>query len=336
MENRKRILVIRLSSIGDVILTTPVLKAFKEKYPESIIDFLVIDKFKDAISLSPYVDNLLLFNKEKNDGLSNLIKFAKELSKNEYDYVFDLHSKFRSKIITFILSKFYKVKSYTYKKRAFWKSILVNLKLIKYEVDNTIIKNYFSAFKDFELKYQGEDLNFSFEPELKNKFEEYKGHIAFAVGASKETKKWTVEGFGKLAKKLYEAYGKKIILVGGKEDYERCDTIEKISENSVINLAGKLSLKETGALLSQAKFLLTNDSGPFHIARGVGCKTFVIFGPTSPGMFDFGENDVLVYNKIECTPCSLHGDKVCPKKHFKCMKELSYETVFKIIESKEW
>ena len=336
MENRKRILVIRLSSIGDVILTTPVLKAFKEKYPESIIDFLVIDKFKDAISLSPYVDNLLLFNKEKNDGLLNLIKFAKELSQNKYDYVFDLHSKFRSKIITFILSKFYNVKSYIYKKRAFWKSILVNMKLIKYEVDNTIIKNYFSAFKDFDLKYQGEKLNFSFEPELKNKFDEYKGHIAFAVGASKETKKWTVEGFGKLAKKLYETYGKKIILVGSKEDYERCDTIEKISENSVINLAGKLSLKETGALLSQVRFLLTNDSGPFHIARGVGCKTFVIFGPTSPGMFDFGENDILVYNKIECTPCSLHGDKVCPKKHFKCMKELSYETVFKIIESKEW
>ena len=163
-----------------------------------------------------------------------------------------------------------------------------------------------------------------------------RGGGSVSVGASKETKKWTVEGFGKLAKKLYETYDKKIILVGGKEDCERCDTIEKISENSVINLAGKLSLKETGALLSQARFLLTNDSGPFHIARGVGCKTFVIFGPTSPGMFDFGKNDILVYNKIECTPCSLHGDKVCPKKHFKCMKELSYEKVFKIIESKEW
>ena len=62
----------------------------------------------------------------------------------------------------------------------------------------------------------------------------------------------------------------------------------------------------------------------------------MIFGPTSPKMFDFGENDVLVYNKIDCSPCSLHGDKVCPKKHFKCMKELSYEKVFKIIESKEW
>lgn len=336
MENHKRILVIRLSSIGDIILTTAVLRAFKKKYPNYIIDFLVIDKFKDAISLSPYVDNLLIYDKKKNDGLFNLIKFSKELSKNNYDYVFDLHSKFRSKIITFVLSKFYGVKAYTYKKRAFWKSILVNLKLIKYKVDNTIVKNYFSAFKDFDLEYQGEKLNFSFELELKEKFKEYKDYIVFAVGASKETKKWIVEGFGKLAKKLFETYKKKIILVGGKEDSERCDTIGKISEDSVINLAGKLSLKETGALLSQARFLLTNDSGPFHIARGVGCKTFVIFGPTSPEMFDFGENDVLVYNNIDCSPCSLHGDKICPKKHFKCMKDLSYEKVFKIIENKEW
>lgn len=201
MENHKRILVIRLSSIGDIILTTAVLRAFKKKYPNYIIDFLVIDKFKDAISLSPYVDNLLIYDKKKNDGLFNLIKFSKELSKSNYDYVFDLHSKFRPKIITFVLSKFYGVKAYTYKKRAFWKSILVNLKLIKYKVDNTIVKNYFSAFKDFDLEYQGEKLNFSFEPELKEKFKEYKDYIVFAVGASKETKKWTVEGFGSLAKK---------------------------------------------------------------------------------------------------------------------------------------
>lgn len=330
-----KILVIRLSSIGDVILTTAVLRAFKEKYPEAIIDFLVIDKFKDAISLSPYVDNLILYDKKKNDGLRNLIKFSRNLSKNNYDYVFDIHSKFRSKVISFILNKFYGVKSYSYKKRAFWKSILVNLKLIKYKVDNTIVKNYFSAFKDFDLKYEGEKLNFSFEENLKNKFEEYKNYMVFAVGASKETKKWTEEGFGKLAKKLYETYGQKIILIGGKEDCERCDTIEKISENSVINLAGKLTLKETGALLSQAKFLLTNDSGPFHIARGVSCKTFVIFGPTSPEMFDFGENEILVYNNSDCSPCSLHGDKVCPKKHFNCMKKLSYEDVFNIIRSDE-
>ena len=331
-----RILVIRLSSIGDVILSTAVLRAFKEKYPDSIIDFLVMDKFQEAIRLSPYVDNLLVFDKKKNDGIVNLIKYSKMLSKNKYDYVFDIHSKFRSKILTFVLKKIYHIKTFSYKKRAFWKSLLVNMKVIKYEVDNTIVKNYFSAFKDFKLEYKGEKLNFSFEEELKDKFEKYVDYPVFAVGASKETKKWNVNGFGNLAKELYKKYNKKVILIGGKEDIDRCKKIEEISENSVIDLSGKLSLKETGALLSRAKFLVTNDSGPFHIARGVSCRTYVIFGPTSPKMFEFAENEILVYNRdVRCSPCSLHGDKDCPKKHFKCMEELSYKYIFDLIVERE-
>ena len=258
------------------------------------------------------------------------------LSKNKYDYVFDIHSKFRSKILTFVLKKIYHIKTFSYKKRAFWKSLLVNMKVIKYEVDNTIVKNYFSAFKDFELEYKGEKLNFSFEEELKDKFEKYVDYPVFAVGASKETKKWTVNGFGNLAKELYKKYNKKVILIGGKEDIDRCKKIEEISENSVIDLSGKLSLKETGALLSRAKFLVTNDSGPFHIARGVSCRTYVIFGPTSPKMFEFAEDEILVYNRdVRCSPCSLHGDKDCPKKHFKCMEELSYKYIFDLIVERE-
>ena len=143
-----KILVIRLSSIGDIILTTPVLKAFKEKYPEAIIDFLVLDKFKAAIEGLPYIDNLILFNKKENDGLKNMKIFAEKLRENGYDYVFDLHSKLRSKVI----SKHLGVKYYRYKKRSWWKTLLVKLRLIKYEVDDTIVKNYFGAFKDFGLE----------------------------------------------------------------------------------------------------------------------------------------------------------------------------------------
>lgn len=326
-----KILVIRLSSIGDIILTTAVLKAFKESYPEAQIDFLVLDKFKDAISLCPYIDNLILFEKKKNDGLINLIKFTKYLSKAKYDYVFDIHSKFRSRFISFLFKNFFRVQTYTYKKRSVWKSILVNMKLIKYKVANTIVKNYFSAFKDFNLKYEGEKLTFSFEKGLENKFKEYQDFIIFAPGASKETKKWTEENFGNLANLLQKKYGKKILLIGGVEDIEKCDRINYISDNNCINLAGKLSLKESGALLSLAKFLLTNDSGPFHIARGVSCKCYVIFGPTSPDMFDFDKNSVLLYKNSSCSPCSLHGDKVCPKGHFDCMKNLSYNYVYNII-----
>lgn len=326
-----KILVIRFSSIGDIILSTAVLKAFKIKYPDAKIDFLVLEKFKDAISHCYYVDNLILFKKSKNDGFKNLIDFSKNLAQNNYDYVFDIHSKFRSKFISYILKHFFKIKVYTYKKRSFWKSILVNMKLIKYKVDNTIVKNYFSAFKDFNLKYEGEKLTFSFEKSLKDKFKTYQDFIVFAPGASKETKKWTEENFGNLARLLQEKYSKKILLIGGMEDIEKCDRINYISGNSCINLAGKLNLKESGALLSLAKFLLTNDSGPFHIARGVNCKSFVIFGPTSPGMFEFDENSILLYKNSPCSPCSLHGDKNCPKKHFDCMKNLTYNYVYNII-----
>lgn len=328
-----KILVIRLSSIGDIILTTPVLKAFKEKYKDATIDFLVLKNFKDAISYCPYVDNIITFDKNKNDGIFNIFSFAKILSKNNYDYVFDLHSKFRSKLILTVF-KFKLVKTYTYKKRAFFKSLLVNFKLIKYKVDNSIIKNYFGAFSKFGIKYEGEKLNFSFEKNLEKKFLNFTDSIVFAPGASKETKKWTEENFAGLANLLYKRFNKKILLIGGSEDVEKCDRINKLSFNSCENLAGKLTLKESGALLSLAKFLVTNDSGPFHIARGVDCKTFVIFGPTSPEMFEFDDNSFLIYKNSPCSPCSLHGDKKCPKKHFDCMKNLNFNYVFNFILEK--
>lgn len=323
-----KILVIRMSSIGDVILTTPVLKAFKKRYPEAKIDFLVLEQFKDAISGLSYIDNLILFNKKENDGLKNILKFADKLRENNYDYVFDLHAKFRSKII----SKRLGVKTYTYKKRAWWKTLLVKLRVIKYQVDDTIVKNYFGAFKDFNLEYKGEDLDFSFEED--KKIEGLENLPVMAPRASKNTKEWTAEGFGKLAKLIFEKYGVKSLLIGGKGDIPRCEKINEISGNNCIILAGNLTLKESGFLLSKSKFLVTNDSGPFHIARGVKCKTFVIFGPTSPGMFDFGENDTLIYAGVECSSCSLHGDKVCPKKHFKCMKSIKAENILEIIDKK--
>ncbi|STO32310.1 Lipopolysaccharide core heptosyltransferase rfaQ [Fusobacterium necrogenes] len=323
-----KILVIRMSSIGDIILTTPVLKAFKRKYPELIIDFVVLEQFKDAISGLEYIDNLITFSKKKDDGIKNIKKFAARLRENNYDYVFDLHAKFRSKMIAKELG----VRTYTYKKRAWWKTLLVKLRVIRYQVDDTIVKNYFGAFKDFDLEYVGEDLDFKFEENIK--LRKFEGLPVMAPKASKNTKEWTSEGFAKLAKLIFERYGLKSVLIGAKQDISKCEEINRLSENSCIVLAGKLSLKESGGLLAKAKFLVTNDSGPFHIARGVGCRTFVIFGPTSPGMFEFGRRDTLIYANESCSPCSLHGDKKCPRGHFKCMKEIRAKEVLDIIDKK--
>lgn len=327
-----KILVIRLSSIGDVILTTPVLKELKNKYPDIIIDFLVMDRFKEAIEGSPYIDNLILFNKEKNDGLTNMISFGRKLKENNYDYVFDLHSKIRSRIISNVIGG----KVFRYKKRGVLKSVLVKAKFIKYEVDDTIVKNYFKTFKILDLNYKKEDLTFNFfEKDMKKveelKLEDYNVPV-IAPGASKHTKKWTEEGFSELIKLLYSKYKKKPLLIGSVGDKEMCEKIKKMSGDLAINLAGQLTLKESGALLSKAKYLVTNDSGPFHIARGVKCPTFVIFGPTSPKMFEYDDQNILIYKKATCAPCSLHGDKKCPKKHFNCMKNITAKHILDIIE----
>ena len=323
-----RILVIRLSSIGDVVLTTPVLKEFKKKYPHSTVDFVVLKRFKDSIEGSPYIDNLILFDKKKYKGLKGIKEFVETIKENKYDYVFDLHSKLRSVGICFFLG----AKTYRYKKRALWKTLLVKMKLIKYKVDNTIIKNYFGAFEEMGISYKGEDLSFAFAEEDLVKVEEYNNFIALAPGASKKTKEWCVDGFGKLAKLVHDKYGKNIILVGGPGDKGKCSRINEISGGICIDLSGELSLKESGALLSKADYLVTNDSGPFHIARGVKTKSFVIFGPTDPGMFEYDEYGTLICMNEQCSPCSLHGDKECPKGHFNCMKKLKAEDVLEVIE----
>jgi len=323
-----KILVIRMSSFGDVILTTPVLTQLREKYPDATIDFIVLDKFKEAISGNKKIDKLIIFEKDRYRGIKGIYSFSKEL--DGYDLIIDLHSKMRS----YFISKFISGKVLRYKKRALWKSLLVKWKLIKYSVDYTIVKAYFKPLEILGLKYRGEELEFNFEKKDLEKIEKYDDFVVFAPGASKETKKWTRENFSELGKLINKEYNKNIILIGGKNEWDELEEIKKNMGEFCINLAGELNLKESGALLSKAFFVVTNDSGPFHMARGVKALSFVIFGPTDPNMFEYNEKSILLFGKEPCSPCSLHGDKVCPKGHFNCMKNLTAEKVFEIIKNR--
>ena len=321
-----KILVIRMSSFGDVILTTPVITQLREKYPDATIDFIVLDKFKEAIRSNKNVDNLIIFEKDKYKGIKGIYNFSKKLG--EYDLIIDLHAKMRS----FFISNFVKGKVLRYKKRALWKSLFVKWKLMKYSVDHTIVKSYFKPLESLGLKYRGEELEFDFEAKDLEGVKEYEEFVVFAPGASKETKKWTKDNFSSLGKLINKEYNKKIILIGGKNEWEELEEIRRNCGEFCLNLGGKLSLKESGALLSKASFVVTNDSGPFHMARGVKTLSFVIFGPTDPNMFEYNEKAILLFGKEPCSPCSLHGDKVCPKGHFNCMKNLTADKVFEIIK----
>lgn len=318
-----KILVIRLSSIGDIILTTPVLEAIKDKYPDAILDFLVMDKFREAISGNRHIDNLIVFEKEEFRGISGIIKFSKKLNENHYDIILDLHSKIR----TILFSRFINGKVLRYKKRSWWKAPLVYIRWIRYKVDDTIVKNYFRPLSKLGIFYTNEKVEFDFKKEAFAKVKDFHNYIVMAPGAANNTKKWPKEYFSELGKRL----GGQIVLIGGKDDFDDFEFIKNEVGDKCVNLAGKLNLKESGALIARSRYVVTNDSGPFHIARGVSKKAFVIFGPTDPGMFEYDADSILLYDGADCSPCSLHGNKKCPKKHFSCMMALTPERVYKII-----
>lgn len=319
------ILIIRLSSIGDVILTTPILDAIKKKYPDATLDFMVMDRFQEAISGNPNIDSLILFERDKYKGLPGIVRFVKSLNRRRYNLVIDLHAKIRSIIISLLIHG----RVLRYKKRSIWKSVLVPLRLTRYHVDDTIVRNYFKPLSKLHIYFTKESLSFYFDEISRQKVRPYRNCVVMAPGAARNTKQWPAEYFAELGKLLKQ----KIVLIGGADEFAKFEQICKQIGPACENLAGKLSLKESGALLAGAKFVISNDSGPFHIARAVATKAFVIFGPTDPGMFEYDQDAVLIYENASCSPCSLHGDSQCPQGHFDCMLRLTPEKVYKIITS---
>ena len=261
-----------------------------------------------------------------------IFDMIEHLKTGNYDYVIDLHSKFLSQYIGKKISKKCNAMYLKYSKRKWWKSVLVKMRIIRYKADRSIVKSYFTAVKKLGINYVNEEIDFYFsretETQMIDKYDlKNRKYIVLAPGASKVTKEWIY--YEELANKLAAETDYDVVVIGGKEDYLKVKETQRIQ-----NLAGKLNFKESGVMLKYAKFAVTNDSGPFHIARAMRTKTIVIFGPTDPKMFTYNERTYLLTSGQDCSPCSLHGDKKCPKGHFKCMKELTHEKVYDTIIDK--
>ena len=320
-----RILVIRLTSLGDVILTTPVLAALRARYPDARIDYLVMASCAEAIDGNPHIDARIPFDKARHRSLPALRAFARGLG--AYDLVVDLHAKLRSRLLTACMAA---DRVLRYRKRAWWKALGVHLRLIRYRADAPIVTTYFKALAPLGIPVGAEDLSFTYSEADKKKVAAHAGAVVLAIGAANATKKWPRDHFARLGELIEEP----IVIVGGCADTADGEAIRGRIGGRCTNLAGALSLKESGALLAGARYVVCNDSVSFHMARAVGAPAFVIFGPTDPGMFTYNDRAVLVYGQEPCAPCSLHGDRQCPKGHFDCMRRLTPEKVLAAIQER--
>lgn len=335
----KRVLFIRLSAIGDVLLVTPLIRLFHEYFPQTEIEFLIRQKFAALVEHHPLITKV--FTISDNPSMKEIFAISKFIKNRNYDMIFDFQKHWRSYLISW-LSKSNRI--YRYKKFSLHRAALVHLKKNLYKnIPENIPQRYFFAFQNLDIHWKKYRLELvipeSIQIDIDAKLSDNKNHylVAIAPGAGRRTKQWPVENFIGLIKKLQEKYRLKLILLGDTNDLVSCSEIEKQVNNDVVNWCGKTSLLESAATLKNCNLLICNDSGLMHMATAFDLDIVAIFGPTVRefGFFPFSEKfDVIEHHDLNCRPCSYHGTNSCPKGHFRCMKEISPDQVYQVVSTK--
>jgi heptosyltransferase-2 len=313
-----KILIIRLSSLGDILLTTPVISAIKVKYPQVKIDFLCRSEYKDVLENNPKVDNLIKL--DRNYSLRNIRKTIRE---NKYDLIIDLQNNLRSKFISFKIAR-----RVHYKKPYLKRFLLVNLKINKYRKTVTIPERYAEAFSD--LNVASEDLELYLPEDNEIRLNNAYSYIGFCPGSRHITKMWPKEYFIELGNLLTEK-GHKIVLFGGSEDRNICREICSEISGS-IDLSNNNDLFSLAGNMQYCKLVICNDSGLMHTSVAMKVPVIAIFGSTVRefGFYPYGGKNLVLENKsLSCRPCSHIGRDSCPKGHLNCLKEITPAHVLK-------
>ena len=335
-----KILILRFSSMGDILLATPVLKVLKEHFGEEncSIDWIVKKKFSNTLETNSSINNLYSFSNKK-----ELRDIRDKIKETDYKYIFDLHRNFDTRFITKVFNK---ETIYKYNKRVIDRFLLVLLKKRKYYEIIPVTKLYYEALKKagiknfnenkWDLQYKINDSNL--EENILKSYNLDKKYIILVPGASYETKQWPKEKFKLLAKKIINSkldISCKLVIIGyGKKEEEVSKFICKENPDKILNLVGKLSIKESAIIIKHSGLVISNDSGLLHLAEVFKKKVIAIFGSTTEelGFFPYStEYTVIENNELKCRPCSHFGKRKCPKKHFKCMEDISVDKVFKAI-----
>jgi lipopolysaccharide heptosyltransferase II len=328
-----KILILRFSSIGDIVLTTPVIRCLQKKFPDAEIHFATKKSFQSILEHNPYISKLHLLE----DSLSSLIAKLKE---ERFDYVIDLHNNQRTWLIKLQLG----VKSLSFHKINFEKWLMVNLKINRLPAKH-IVDRYLETCKDLGVVNDGEGLDYFISNhdrvELKETLpaEFQQGYVAWVIGAKQNTKKFPVAKIVSVLKQLDEP----VVLMGGKEDVnEANEIVAQLTGNSrqLFNACGKFSLNQSASLLQQSKLVVTNDTGLMHIAAAFKKPILSIWGNTIPefGMAPYyGSHQIpslqSQVSNLSCRPCSKLGYSTCPKGHLKCMNEIDEEELLNSINS---
>ncbi len=323
-----KILVIRFSSIGDIVLTSPIIRCLKQQIPDSEIHFLTKENFSTIVLNNIYIDKVFILKISLNEVLA-------QLKVEKYDLIIDLHKNIRSLYIKLVLG----VKSYSFRKLNFKKWLFVNFK-INILPDIHIVDRYFEATKSLNIKndYNGIDYFISEYDQVGINSLPINFHTGFAILVI-GGKHFTKQIPDNILIELCKTTKIPLLLLGGNEDREKAEKIRKSADNrDVFNACGLYNINQSASLLELSKLIITPDTGLMHIASAFKIKIISVWGNTVPafGMYPYlpkGNNSEIIQVKgLKCRPCSKIGFEKCPEKHFDCMNKIEISLLNKHLQ----
>ncbi len=314
-----KILILRFSSIGDIVLTTPVVRCLKKQLGATV-HFLTKSSFAPILTANPYIDRVYSFEQE-------ISEVVEDLRAEQYDWVIDLHHNLRSLRLKMALGRPAKA----FDKLNFEKWLLVNLHIDRLP-DLHIVQRYLYAAAHLGVRYDGHGLDYFIPPDQEVEPPSLapwlipEQYVALVLGATHATKRLPLEKMQALCQQIQSP----LILLGGPAEAETAAILEKTAGRQIFNACGQLSLHQSASIVRQAAQVLTHDTGLMHIAAAFLRPIVSVWGNTVPkfGMYPLYPDGVDLNQTIEvrglsCRPCSKIGYAECPKGHFRCMRDIS-------------
>ena len=310
MSNKPKILVIRLSAMGDIVLTTPVIRALNQQL-KAKIDFLTKPQYVSLLEGNTYINRIF--------SLNDKVDF---LQKNKYDYVVDLQNNLRSwKIRNKIQTK-----SFVFNKKSLRRYLLIyfGIDLLK----NHVVDRYFATVASLNVVNDNQGLDFNVSSSIKPEFNTSQSYIAWCIGGTHNPKKLSAKQITQVVSKLKIP----VVLLGGNNDLDIAEEIINNEEcKSVYNFCGKLSVQESSYLIKKSKMLLTNDTGMMHIASALKMPIISFWGCTKPSLgftpYMTDPSSIKIISKRSAKPCSKHG-RHCKYGKNGCIKEIDPQLIY--------
>ncbi len=310
MSNKPKILVIRLSAMGDIVLTTPVIRALNQQL-KAKIDFLTKPQYVSLLEGNTYINRIF--------SLNDKVDF---LQKNKYDYVVDLQNNLRSwKIRNKIQTK-----SFVFNKKSLRRYLLIyfGIDLLK----NHVVDRYFATVASLNVVNDNQGLDFNVSSSIKPEFNTSQSYIAWCIGGTHNPKKLSAMQITQVVSKLKIP----VVLLGGNNDLDIAEEIiNNVECKSVYNFCGKLSVQESSYLIKKSKMLLTNDTGMMHIASALKMPIISFWGCTKPSLgftpYMTDPSSIKIISKRSAKPCSKHG-RHCKYGKNGCIKEIDPQLIY--------